>query len=138
MDLSAAYDQAAEKLSKVPRFVTVSIQQDVPLLSLTVKDRKLRLLTSSLRDKLSLIEDDDPVGILQRTSPVRDNEHRAVAVFGHQPFHDGLLGYRIQRRRRFIEQKNRSVAAYCPGNAHSLTLTAGERVTSLADYGIQS
>lgn len=83
-------------------------------------------------DDRALVQHDDLVCVNDGRKPVRDDERRAVAGQIHQVAKDLPLGPRIQRRRRFIEDKEQRSFQSGPCDGHALPLTSGELQPALA------
>lgn len=73
---------------------------------------------------LAVFEHDDPVEFRDRTEAMRD--HDTCAVF-HERIETGLdelFAFAIEGARRFIENQDRSVLEYRPGNSYALALSS--------------
>ncbi len=84
----------------------------------------------------SVLDDDDLVGVAQCAQPMGDGDDRAA---GHQPFQrldHKVLGLRVQRGSRFVEDQNRVVADQRSGDADALALAAGQRGAAIADQAV--
>ncbi len=66
------------------------------------------IVFASLSD-LPPVEDDDLIGASDRRQTVRDHDHGAVLHQALQGFLNQPLGFRVEVRRRFIQDENRRI-----------------------------
>ena len=66
---------------------------------------------------------------------MRDYDHRTVLHQVLQGFLHQPLGLRIQMRRRFVQNQNRSILQQRPCDRQALPLSARELHAALADHG---
>ena len=75
-------------------------------------------------DDSAVVHDDDAVGGADGREAVRDDDGGAVV---HQPVErvlDQPLAFRVERGRRFVEQKQGRVAQQRPGDGDAMALAA--------------
>src|SRR5713101_7180221 len=85
-----------------------------------------QLRVRALLDEAAVLEEDDPVGAAHSREPVRDVDRRAPTSERTQPLEQVVLGLRIQRRRRFIEEQDLRVAHERPRQRDLLPLATGQ------------
>src|SRR5919107_776286 len=95
-----------------------------------------KLVVSALLDQLSVVQDQDEVGVADRGEAVRDHERGAP---DHQAFpavQDDGLRPRVDGRRRLVQDADRGVFQKGPRDADALAFAAGELGPALAEYGL--
>ena len=104
-----------------------------------IVDQPIEIVEYDLYDALERgldaapVEDDHPVALPQRAQPVGDDQRRASLHGPLHRFQDFVLGVRIDRGGRIIEQENRRIEEHRPGDRQPLPLPAGQIETSLAE-----
>ncbi len=86
---------------------------------------------------LPAVEHDDAVGSLDRRQPVRDHHGRASLHQGLERCLHVALGFRIERRRCFVEDQHRRVLEQRARDRQPLPLAAGEAHAIFADQGVE-
>lgn len=92
-----------------------------------------QLLVGADFHEASAVQNGDPIGLLDRGQPVRDDKHRAAL---HQRVHRGLnqrLALVVQGARRLVEDQDFRILQNAACNGDALPLPAGKRNASLAD-----
>ena len=91
----------------------------------------------SFTDNLSLINDQDLVGILDRRDPLSNDEDRRSGLFDQfiECTSQFLVGLIIQSRERIIEDVDILFLGQSSGNRKTLLLTAGHIGAALGDLG---
>ena len=79
----------------------------------------------------------DIVGQRDRRRPRCDHQHRRLER-RPQPIEDRLLGRRVERRGRVVEDQDRRTPHERPGERDPLALTTAEADPALADHGVES
>src|SRR2546427_894613 len=82
---------------------------------------------------LSRLQHDDPIEIAQARQPVRDGDDGPAPHQAIQCLADGFLRLAVERRGRFIEQKNWRILEERAGNADALPLPGRELHAPVAD-----
>ena len=97
--------------------------------------RQQLLVAADLGDPAAL-ERDDRVGAADGRQPVRDHERRPVAhQVGERILHQPLR-FRVERRRRLVEDQDRRVLQQRARDRQPLALAAGQPLAALADPGV--
>src|SRR5262249_50840094 len=91
------------------------------------------LLVRAAFDDAAVLEDEDLVGVDDRRKPVRDDERRAVACDLGELGLDDLLGARVERAGRLVEDEDGRVLEQRARDRDALLLAAGELEAPLAD-----
>ena len=104
------------------------ISRDPPLLrshqrKISTFTRDEFLMSTAFRDG-PVIENENLVGIPNRTQPVGDDQTRAAAAA--QGLIDEILGHRVERARCFVEHDERRIAHQRARDLQPLSLTAAE------------
>ena len=73
------------------------------------------------------------LGVADGREAVRDHERRAALAQPAQRVEDDLLGKRVERRGRLVEDQDRRVLEQRPGDAETLALAARQRGARLGD-----
>ena len=84
----------------------------------------------------SVLQDDDPVRVLDRREAMGDEEDRALPAQAVDRGLDGALGLGVERARRFVEDQDRSLGEDGPGDRHPLALAAREPEPELAGHRV--
>ena len=96
-------------------------------------ERLEQLGVRAARGDPAVLEHDDLVGERDRREPVRDHERRPPGHHLAQRDLDRLLGRRVDRRRRVVEDQDPRVAQQRARDRDPLALAARERQPALAD-----
>src|SRR5262245_66497114 len=94
-----------------------------------------RLVRASL-DDAAVIEYEDHIGTADRGETMRDCDRRPALEQSGQPFENQLLGFRIQRCRRFVKKQDRRVTDERARNRNSLELAAGQRLSTIGGHSV--
>lgn len=86
-------------------------------------------------DDPSLVQDDDLVGLDDGREPVRDDERRAPAYGGREVPLDLLLGGRVERGCRLVEDDQAAVLEHGSREGDTLLLATGQAQPPLSDHG---
>ena len=73
-------------------------------------------------DQPPVLEGQNPIGAADRGKSVSDHEHGAAPEQAVERRLDQLLGFRVQRRSRLVEDEERRIAENGPRDSHPLTL----------------
>ena len=92
-----------------------------------------QLVVRAVGDELAVLEHHDLVGQRDRRQPVGDDERRAARHDLAQRVLDLLLGRRVDRRRRVVEDQDPRVGQERARDRDALALAAAERQPALAD-----
>src|SRR5262245_15096147 len=90
----------------------------------------------SLGGDPSAIEHENAVRVANRRQAVRDDDCRSAGAQTPQRAEDNLLGDRVERRGRFVEDENRSVLDDGARDAQPLALAPREAAAGFGDFGI--
>src|ERR1041384_5449608 len=90
---------------------------------------------SPLLDDPALLEDQDDVGVHHRAEPVSDNDRALASEQSIEGLLHEVLGLRIERARRLVEDDELGVLQDRPSDRDALLLPAGELDAALADAG---
>ena len=94
-------------------------------------------MRSRLRDP-PFLNDDDAVAVFDRREPVRNHDRRpALHEVVQRDLHLALR-FRIERRRRFVEDQYRRILEDRSGDGDALTLPSRQPRTPLANLRIES
>ena len=91
-----------------------------------------QFIMGPLFDDAAVVDDDDVVGIADRAQAVGDDDGRAAFHEAVQGSLDDLFAFRIESRRRFIEDEDARVLEDGPGNGDALALAAGQGAAAVA------
>ena len=94
------------------------------------------LLVRAVLDRVAVLHHDDPLGEAQRGTAVRDQDRGAVLHDLAQRRVDLLLGARVDRRRRVVEDENARIGEHRARDRDALPLAAGEREAAFADHRV--
>ena len=86
-------------------------------------------------DDAAVVDDDDVVGIADRAQAMGDDDSRAAFHEAVQRGLDDFFAFRIEGRRRFIEDEDARVLKDSPGNGNALALATGQGAAAIADEG---
>ena len=86
-------------------------------------------------DDAALLEDEDLVGVGDGRQPVGDHQRRAPLAGPTQGVLDGRLGAGVQGAGRLVEDQHPGIGQQGAGQAHPLTLAAGQLQPTLANLG---
>ena len=89
----------------------------------------------SFFDDAAMVDDDDVVGIADRTQAMGDDDGRTAFHEAVQGGLDDFFAFRIEGRRRFIEDEDARVLEDGPGDGDTLALAAGQGAAAVADEG---
>ncbi len=85
---------------------------------------------------LSLVQDDDLVGVADRGQAVRDGDRGAARADGVDGLLHGLLGLGVQGAGRLVKDEDGRVAQDRAGDGQALLLPAGEPVAALPHHRV--
>mmetsp|Transcript_100018 Transcript_100018/g.291744 ORF Transcript_100018/g.291744 Transcript_100018/m.291744 type:complete len:227 (+) Transcript_100018:577-1257(+) len=98
------------------------------------------LLVAALLEHLTVVDDDDLVGVHDRCEPVRDDHDAAGALHGGdhvvQGVLDLLLVLRVQGARGLVQEQELGPPQQRPRDGEPLLLAAAEAVAGLAHQGV--
>src|SRR4030042_609473 len=86
----------------------------------------------------TLLEDNDPIPSVGRSNSMGDQDVRLSPEELLQSVKDPLFRLDVYRGEPVIENEDRCIHQDCPGNGNTLSLSAGERDSLLADHGIHA
>src|SRR4051812_40796964 len=89
-------------------------------------------------DDLAAVDHDKPVECRDRRKPVGYRQHRLAFHHAVEVRLDRLFHFRIERRRRLVENEDRSILEHHTRNGDALTLAARELDAALADMRIET
>src|SRR4030043_392851 len=86
----------------------------------------------------TLLEDNDPIRSFERSNPMGDQDARLSLEELLQSVKDPLFRLDVYRGKAVIENEDRCIHQDCPGNGNTLSLSAGERDSLLANDRIDA
>ena len=87
-------------------------------------------------DNMTVIDDDDVVGVADGAQAMGDDDGRPAFHESVQGSLNDLFTFRIEGRRRFIEDEDAGIFKNSSGDGNALPLTAGQGVAPVADEGL--
>jgi len=91
--------------------------------SVSSVERQQLVVRPALDDR-TLMQHEDDVRVTDRRQTVGDRDRRAAVEQPRNAFEDQVLRFRIERGRRFVEQKNGRVADQRSGDGDPLALSS--------------
>ena len=92
----------------------------------------------ALFDELTVVEDANAVGLLDRGESVCNDEAGAVRTKIFEGFLDEAFGVVVERGGGFIEQQQRWIFKQGAGDRQTLFFPAGETAAALAGNGVEA
>ena len=81
-----------------------------------------QMVRRTVLNDLSGLQHDDAVEVSDRREAMRDRDHRAPSHQLAERLLNGFLGFTIERRRRFVQQKQGYIFQESAGNRDTLAL----------------
>ena len=97
-----------------------------------------KLIMSTDFGYLSLIHDNDAIGITNRGKAVRHNKRRTSFHQRLQRFLNVSFAFRIQGARRLVKKQDLGVLKERTSNGDTLTLPSAQTVAGVADLRVQA